>query len=58
MWNMWRKTRAWTGVCEQASNEQDSKKLAVLIEEINGLLHEKDSRLKVVVTERAKSKSA
>jgi hypothetical protein len=48
----------WQELCEQAANEQDSRKLAVLIEEINRLLHEKDSRLKAEATERVKSKSA
>jgi hypothetical protein len=47
----------WHELCEQAANEQDSKKLAVLVEEINRLLHEKDSRLKAVATERVESKS-
>ena len=48
----------WQELCEQAANEEDSKKLAVLIEEINRLLHERDSRLKAVEKERAKSQSA
>ena len=46
----------WQALCEQAANEQDSQKLAVLIEEINRLLHEKDARLKAAATEVAKSK--
>jgi hypothetical protein len=48
----------WHELCEQAANEQDSKKLMSLIEEINRLLHEKDSRLKAATTERVKSESA
>jgi hypothetical protein len=48
----------WRELCEQAANEQDSKKLAVLIEEINRLLHEKDLRLKAGAAERVKSTSA
>jgi hypothetical protein len=48
----------WQELCEQAANEQDSQRLAVLIEEINRLLHEKDSRLKAGMTQRAKSAGA
>jgi uncharacterized FlaG/YvyC family protein len=35
----------WQELCQQASTEQDSKKLAALIEEINRLLEEKNTRL-------------
>ena len=48
----------WRELCEQAANEQDPQKLALLIEEINRLLHEKDSRLKAGANERAKAKIA
>ncbi len=48
----------WQELCEQAANEQDFMKLAVLIEEINRLLHEKDLRLKAAATERAKPNGA
>jgi len=36
----------WVQVCELAANEQDSKKLLALVKQINGLLDEKDQRLK------------
>jgi len=35
----------WMELCKQASTEQDSKKLAALVEEISRLLEEKTSRL-------------
>jgi hypothetical protein len=35
----------WQELCQQASTEQDSKKLALLIAEINRLLEEKTTRL-------------
>jgi hypothetical protein len=35
----------WLALCEQAAVEQDSKKLASLIAEINRLLKEKQDRL-------------
>ena len=36
----------WMQVCEQATIEQDSEKLMVLITEINRMLDEKNDRLK------------
>jgi hypothetical protein len=36
----------WVELCEQAANEQDPKKLAVLILEINFMLEAKELRLK------------
>ena len=36
----------WLQLCELAAVEQDSEKLAALIEEINRLLAEKEERLK------------
>ena len=36
----------WILLCEQASTEQDSKKMVELIQEINYLLEEKRSRVK------------
>lgn len=48
----------WQELCELAAKEQNSQKLAALIEEINRLLHEKDARLKAGVAERAKSNGA
>jgi hypothetical protein len=36
----------WMHLCEQASVEQDTEKLTVLIQEINRLLEEKEQRLK------------
>jgi len=35
----------WMELCELAATEQDSKKLLVLVEEINHLLEEKEQRL-------------
>jgi uncharacterized FlaG/YvyC family protein len=35
----------WQKLCEQASKEQDPKKLAELVEEINRLLEAKQRRL-------------
>ena len=35
----------WMELCEQAAVEQDSKKLAALIQEIDRLLREKQHRL-------------
>lgn len=43
----------WMQLCEQATVEQDSEKLMVLITEINRMLDEKEQRLKRV--ELAKS---
>lgn len=37
--------RHWMELCELAANEQDSKKLLELAEEINRLLEEKEARL-------------
>jgi len=36
----------WMELCEQAANEQDSKRLLELTQEINRLLDEKEQRLK------------
>jgi hypothetical protein len=36
----------WQQLCEQATIEQDPKKLMILIVEINRLLEEKDERLR------------
>jgi len=36
----------WLELCELAAKEQDSKKLMVLVQEINRLIEEKDQRLK------------
>jgi hypothetical protein len=36
----------WQELCEQAANEQDSRKLAELVKEIDRLLSEKQERLK------------
>ena len=36
----------WQELCQQASTEQDSEKLAILIEEITRLLEEKNARLR------------
>ena len=36
----------WVELCEQAANEQDPKKLAVLILEINYMLEAKELRLR------------
>lgn len=41
-----REKERWEAVCEQASNEQDSAKLMVLMEELNGLLEEKDAQVR------------
>ncbi len=38
--------KRWQDLCQQASTEQDSRKLVVLIEEINRLLAEKNDRLR------------
>jgi hypothetical protein len=35
----------WQELCEQAAVEQDSQKLAALVEEINKLLQEKQDRI-------------
>ena len=35
----------WLELCEQAANEQNVKKLLVLVKEINRLLEEKHKRL-------------
>ena len=35
----------WMNLCEQATVEQDTQKLMVLIQEINRLLEEKEQRL-------------
>ncbi len=36
----------WRTLCEQAQTEQDPEKFVALIEEIDGLLAEKEARLK------------
>jgi len=36
----------WQDLCQRASTEQDSKKLAMLVDEITRLLKEKSSRLR------------
>lgn len=36
----------WMELCKQASTEQDSKKLAMLVREITRLLEEKSSRIR------------
>lgn len=38
--------KKWMGLCEQAAEEQDPKKLAVLILQINFILEAKELRLK------------
>jgi hypothetical protein len=40
----------WVELCEQAASEQDPKKLAVLILEINFMLEAKELRLKGKLT--------
>ena len=41
-----RNRERWHELCELAANEKDSKKLMLLVEEINRLLAEKHARLK------------
>jgi uncharacterized protein with von Willebrand factor type A (vWA) domain len=41
-----KKREDWMELCADAANEQDSKKLMKLIEQINRLLLEKEARLK------------
>jgi len=43
----------WMQLCEQATVEQDSEKLMVLITEINRMLDEKEQRLKRVELAKA-----
>ena len=38
----------WMELCQQASVEQDPKKLMILIAEIDRLLQEKEQRLKAI----------
>jgi len=47
--------KKWMGLCEQAADEQDPKKLAVLILQINFILEAKELRLtgKVVTAQPA-----
>jgi hypothetical protein len=42
--------KRWMELCERAADEQDSKKLAVLILQINYILEAKELRLKGAVT--------
>jgi hypothetical protein len=42
--------KKWMELCERAADEQDSKKLAVLILQINYILEAKELRLKGAVT--------
>ena len=39
------KRERWMQLCQQAAEEQDSKKLMVLVREISRLLEEKEQRL-------------
>ena len=45
-----RDTEKWMALCEQAAKEQDPKKLAVLVLEVNFLLEAKELRLKGKLT--------
>ena len=45
----------WRELCEQAAKEQDSRKLLLLIEEINLLLGQKKNRLRHQSQEPASS---
>jgi hypothetical protein len=44
------KKKMWMELCEQAADEQDPKKLAVLILQINFILEAKELRLKGKLT--------
>jgi len=48
------KRERWMRLCVEAADEKDSNRLPELISEINGLLHEKEMRLKNVRREANK----
>src|SRR5207247_5087730 len=49
------KRERWMRLCVEAADGQDSKRLLELISEIDGLLHEKEMRLKICGGEQART---